>query len=313
MLSSRSPGVLAPILIGIAMAGVPDRLWSQSVERTVYVSVLNQAGVPVTDLAARDVVVREGNTEREVLRVSPATEPLDIAVLVDNSQEAEPFIGDFRRGLVEFFKAIDDRHQIAVIGFGQRPTVLVDYTHDLKRLEGGTGRVFAQAGSGAYLLDGIIETVRGLQKRENSRRALVVISSEGQEFSNRYSREVLDDLRQSGAIVEAFVIVDRSAASRTFDTGTPRQPPEEAATLSDQGARERELALSEAARITGGRRQDLLTSMALGGRLRELAAELNKQYRVVYARPPALIPPDSIEIQTRRPELRVRATRIPPN
>jgi len=312
MSSSLLPRALVLVLIGLGMTAEPDRVWSQSVERTVYASVLNRTGAPVTDLAARDFVVRENSTEREVLRVFPATEPLDIAVLVDTSQEAEPFISDFRRGLVEFFRAIGDRHAIALIGFGERPTVLVNYTNDPKRLEAGASRVFSQAGSGAYLLDGIIEASRGLQQRESSRRVVVVISSEGQEFSNRYSREVLDDLRASGAIVEAFVIADRSAASRTFDAAAARQAAEATATLPDQSAREREVALSEAARITGGRREDLFTSMALGGRLRELAAELNNQYRVVYGRPPTLIPPDSVEILTTRPELRVRASRIPP-
>ena len=311
MLCSRSPRVLASILMGIAMTVSSDRVWSQSVERTVYVSVLNRAGTPVTDLAARDVVVRENNAEREVLRVSRATEPLGIAVLVDTSEESEPFIGDFRRGLVQFFRATGDRHEIGLIGFGQRPTVLVDYTRDPRRLEAGANRLFPQAGSGAYLLDAIIETSRSLQRRENARRVLVVISSEGQEFSNRYSQDVLNALRGGGATVEVFVITDRSAASRALDAGTTGRATEPTATRSDQSAREREIALSEAARITGGRREDLFTSMALGDRLRELAAELNNQYRVVYERPPTRVPPDSVEILTTRPELRVRASGIP--
>jgi hypothetical protein len=52
--------------------------------------------------------------------------------------------------------------------------------------------------------------------------------------------------------------------------------------------------------------------MALGAKLRDLADELNNQYRVIYARPAALIPPTSIEVQSTRPELKVRATKIPP-
>jgi hypothetical protein len=64
--------------------------------------------------------------------------------------------------------------------------------------------------------------------------------------------------------------------------------------------------------MTGGRRDDLATSMALTARLRELANELNHQYRVVYARPPALIPPEALKVTVRRPDLRVRATRLPP-
>jgi VWFA-related protein len=299
--------------IGLALFGlilIPAVASSQSVERIVYASVLDQAGTPVSDLAVRDFVVRESSGEREVLRVSPATEPLDVAVLVDTSQAVEPFVTDLRRGLTEFVKTIGTRHQIALIGFGERPTALVDYTRDMKRVTDGANRLFAHTGSGAYLMDGLVEVSRGLRKRENTRRTVVVIASEGQEFSNRYSSDVLDEVRESGARIDVFVITERPGSLRGRDAS--QQDVSASTSLQDPAAQQRAIALNEAPRLTGGRRDDLVSSMGLGARLRELANELNNQYRVVYARPGALIPPTSIEVQIRRSELRVRATRIPP-
>ena len=298
-LPARVRRSIALALFGLVL--IPAVASSQSVERIVYVSVVDQAGAPVSGLTVRDFVVRENSGEREVLRVSPATEPLDLAVLVDTSQAVEPFIGDLRRGLTEFLKAIGTRHQIALIGFGERPKALVDYTRDLKRVTDGANRLFAESGSGAYLMDALIDVSRGLRKRETTRRSVVVITSEGPEFSNRLSRDVLDEARESGARIDAFVITERLASDLSASTS-----------FQDQAALERAMTLSEAPRMTGGRRDDLVSSLGLGARLRELANELNNQYRVVYARPPALIPPTSIEVQTTRPELRVRATRIPP-
>lgn len=295
-------------LFGLVL--IPAVVSSQSVERIVYASVVDQAGGPVRDLAVRDFVVRENSGEREVLRVSPATEPLDLAVLVDTSQAVEPFIADLRRGLTEFLKAIGTRHQIALIGFGQRPTALVDYTRDMKRVTDGANRLFAQSGSGAYLMDALIDVSRGLRKRENTRRSVLVITSEGPEFSNRYSSDVLDEVRESGARTDVFVITERPASSRALDAS--QQDLSASTSLQDQTAQQRAIALNEAPRMTGGRRDDLVSSMGLGARLRALANELNNQYRVVYARPAALIPPTSIEVQMTRPELSVRATRIPP-
>jgi Ca-activated chloride channel family protein len=211
-LPARPHRLLIPLLAAVSGLLEPSPTWSQSVERIVYASVLDRSGHPVTDLTARDFTVRENNIEREVLRVSPATEPFDIAVLVDTSQEAESFIPDFRRSLLEFFQAMANRHEIALIGFGERPTVLVDYTRDTGRLEAGIGRIFAQTGSGAYLMEGIIETSRGLRTRARSRRAIVVIASESQEFSNRDSRDVLDEVRQSGVVLEAFIVAENTLA-----------------------------------------------------------------------------------------------------
>lgn len=84
------------------------------------------------------------------------------------------------------------------------------------------------------------------------------------------------------------------------------------ASIVNDGVRERELTLSEGATLTGGRREDLLTSMALADRLTDLARELKAQYRLVYVRPDTVIAPNRLRVAVRQPRLTVRATRIPP-
>ena len=56
-----------------------------SQQRTLFVSALDKQDVPVTDLGPDAFIVKENGVQREVLRVSPATEPIDITVMVDNS------------------------------------------------------------------------------------------------------------------------------------------------------------------------------------------------------------------------------------
>lgn len=308
--SSRALGV---ILIGTFVA-VPNGGWSQSVERFLYVSVLSRSGRPVDNLAVEDIIVRENNIRRNVLRVSPAVESFDIAVLVDTSQEAEPFVRDFRQALTEFFRAMGDRHQIALIAFGQRPTVLVNYTNDPGRLQNGLTRVFAQSGSGAYLMEAIIEASQGLRRRENQRRVAIVVASESAELSDRYSRDVVGDVLASDLVLDAFVVTTRSGIVGAKEAAATRVGRTAIPVLPDQNAAERAAALDEATKMTGGRHEHLDTSIALGARLRELAAEFNNQYRVVYEGPrPGVISRSSIEVQTTRSDLRVRATWIPPN
>lgn len=265
----------------------------------------------MTVVSASDLRVRENNIDRDVLQVTRATELLDIALLVDTSHDAEGFIPDFRQGLRDFFRAVGDRHEIALIGFGQRPTTLVDYTRDTRRLEAGVARVYAQPGSGAYLMDGLIETSRGLRSRERSRREVVVITSEGRELSNRNAVEVIDEVRRAGIVVDAFVVGGTQQGVRpAFEAGTSERgvPP-----APDQPAFERAVALADAIKRTGGRREDLVAAGALGAKLRELGARLNNQYRVIYDGPPSLTPPASIEIVTTRPDLRAQVMGTPQN
>ncbi len=263
-------------------------------EHVIYASVLNKQGLPVTNLRASDFVVREEGVEREVSRVSPASEPIRIAVLADTSRAMEPYINDMRRALRTFFQEMQGNADIALFEFGERPARLVDYTRDPALLEAGIGRLFARPASGAYVLDAIIEASRDLRTHESARPVIVVISGQGAEFSERYHQDVLEALRASHATLHSIVV-------------TRRRVP----ILSD-GVRERELTFSEGTELSGGRRADLLTSMSLADTLKDLAGGLKRQYRLVYVRPQLLIPPDRIDVASRNPQLTVRASRVPP-
>ena len=288
--SNRRSIGLALACAGALLAAVPAS--GQSVERTVYAGVVDRAGAPAGGLTAQDFVVRENDVAREVLRVSPAAAPFQIAVLVDTSTAAERSLSDVRTGLKEFFREMGDRHQMALVGFGARPTVLVDYTADPVRLGQGADRLFTESASGSYLLDALVEISRGLQRRERGRRAIVVVTLQGPEFSERYHRYVVEELQKAEVTLHAYAL---------------GSPPD----LSEERARERSLTLDLGAETTGGRYEDLLATSALPAKMRQLAAELKSQYQIVYARPGALIPPDRIEVSVRRPDLTVHAARTP--
>ena len=66
--------------------------------------------------------------------------------------------------------------------------------------------------------------------------------------------------------------------------------------------------LDRGPRESGGVRLDVLTGMSFEPRLQELAARLKTQYRVVYARPASLIPPEKIEVASAKPGLDARGT-----
>ena len=278
--------LLTPLLLA------PIALRAQVEEWTVYAGVVDRAGTPVMGLSAADFVVRENGLNREILRVSPATDSLRIAVLIDNSQEMRNDLIDIRQGLRGFVNEIDRRHEVSLTGFGGPPTVLVDYTRDLKRLEAGVARLLARPGTGSYLLSAIIETSRAMRKRRDLRRVMVIITTQGPEFSEISYQTVLEYVRESGAPMHSYV-VRREGVSPT-----------------DAAAQEVELTLAVGTQMTGGRREELLSSMAMTPRLQSLAAELNHQYQVVYARPKMLIPPKTIEVGVRKADVVVRAPRV---
>jgi hypothetical protein len=259
-------------------------LLGQANERVVYVSAFDEkTHAPVKGLGVRDFVVREDGVAREVLRVTPADSPMPVAILVDNTQAATNAIADIRKALTSFVKALQGLGPVAIIGVADRPTVLRDYTTDQKQLLDGVGRVFATPGAGATLLDAIIETSKGLQRREEDRVAMVILTIENIEFSTQHYRQVLDALKRGGAQLHAVIL------------NTP------AGTSLDDPARNRASVLDEGPRNSGGTRSDVLTSQAFEGELLKLAQILKAQHRVVYARPQMLIPPEKLEVSSAKP------------
>ena len=254
-------------------------LLAQANERVLYVSAWDQkTRAPITGLGADAFAIREDGAQREVLRVSPASSPMAVAILVDNTQAARDHIADIRKALGSFVKALDGVGPIAIIGVADRPTILRDYTTNQKQLEDGVSRVFAMPDSGATLLDAIVEISKGLQKREEDRAALVVLTTENVEFSTRHYSDVLEGLASGGAMLHALVLT------------TP------AGTSLDDAARNRAFVLDRGPKASGGTRIDVLASQAFEAKLKELAAILKSQHRVVYARPQTLIPPQKIEV-----------------
>lgn len=261
---------------------------AQARQRAFYASALDQNGAPVAALGPADVIVREDKVTREVLSVTPATEPMHILLLVDNSKAAEPYIRDYREALTAFINTVAAdpsgvRHQIGIITVADRPTINTESTPDLGTAVRGAQRLFALPDSGSYLLDGIIETSRGIVKREMSRPVIVAVSTQGPEMSDRQYQTVLEPLRNSGA---AFHVVT---------VGRPTGAEQDRAIVVDVGTRD-----------LGGRNEMVFTGNGLIPQLKQLAAELTHQHVVTYARPDSLIPPRQVTIASARPGLTVR-------
>jgi VWFA-related protein len=260
--------------------------------RQVYVSVVDSNGVAVPGLGPADFTVREDGQSREVLRATQATEPLDIVLLVDDSQAATTSIPYLRTGLTKFVEQLAGKGAIGVVTIGERPTSIVERTTDVAALKKGILRIFARPGSGAYLLDAIVEVSRGFQKRETARPTIVAITIEGIEFSNLQYERVLDELHRSGAALHVLAV------------GRARGD------MSDE-IRSKNIVMARGTETTGGRRDQLLSELSIPDALSKMAGELLNQYVVTYGRPDALIPPEKIEVSVKKPGLTARArTRV---
>ena len=258
----------------------PASLLAQALERSLHVTVVDAADNDVSGLGPADFVVREDKAQREVLRVAlPAHDPMQIALLVDDSPAVARFLQDVRSSLATFITAItadvppDGKHQVAVITLSSRPTIKTNYTFDKAPLLKSADSVFPQQATAPTLLDGIAEASDGLAKRHATRPVIVVVTTETQDASFRLYDQVLDALAHSGAALYVFGI------------GSP---------VVDQ--RDRSIVLDQGTADSGGEYSTLLASNALGAHMTRLASHLTHQYLVTYAHPNSLIPPEHVTV-----------------
>lgn len=264
-------------------------LLAQAKPTDLYVGVVDGKGEPVSGLGAADFRVREDNVAREVLKAGEATDQLSVALLLDDSEAMTPALQMIREAVDGFITALSGKAEIALITFGDRPTIVSEYATDTTRLLNAAHRVFPRPGSGAYLMDAIVEVSKGMQKRENKRRDIVVLTIDANvEFSNRHYQEVLDQLDKSGA------------ALHVVSLGTP------SSNQADE-MRNRNQVIAIGTERTGGRRDNVLAFTGAAPRMKQLASELTHQYVVTYARPDTLIPSEKIEVTVRNPALTVHA------
>lgn len=272
----------------------------EGLARNVYIAATDEKGAPAADLTAQDVTVKEDGASRSVLDVRPATEAMQVVLLIDDSG---PGIRDIREGVASFVRIVQDSAEVAIVTTAKQNTVLVDFTSDRGALLNAVNRLTSRTTSGGYLLDAIQESARTLVRREAVRPVIVVLALEGTEYSSVAAGQVLEDVRRSGAIVHVVSVGKPRMKTMTSWNQRPTDSIHEA--LDETITRS--TVFAEATRRSGGRLEQVGQASGIPTRLGEIAYELRDQLVVTYARPQSAKPAEKIEIAVKRRGVKVRA------
>ena len=269
-------------------------------ERVMYASVVDNKGAPITNVTAKDLIVREDGQAREILNIAKDDDPLQIALLVDNSVSMRDKLSELRKSVAAFISSLRPGVQLALLTLAERPTIVVNYTSDHAALLKGVDKIVSYE-AGNYLLDGIAEASEGLKKRSDTRSIMVVVTGMGPELSYRHYSDAIRPLRESGASLHAILMTESSL--NDMMAGLERKDPGDAMSTGAQG---RDIVLGRMTKETGGRYEEVLSMSSLSAKLQQLSDEISNQYRVTFARPQRLIPPKSTEISGKQPSVHAR-------
>ncbi len=293
---------LGIVLTAASHAGGAQEATGGPVESTrhLYLSATHKGDQPI-DLAPGDIVVEEDGRSRDVLSVTPATAPLRIALLVDDSGPGLRFI---REGVGLFIQRLGGRGEIAIFSTAGRNSAVVNFTSDISALYQGVRQLTTHTTTGAYLLDGVHDALVALNARDAERPVIVVLMLEGPEFSSVRADRLLDELRRSGALLHVVSLGKPTLKTMTSWSEMPSQSLRE---NLDENINRKKF-VEDGTRLSGGQFVQVLVDSGIPTAMQAVAEELATQRVVVYRRPagPAA---RKIGVSTTKPGVKVR-TRV---
>jgi hypothetical protein len=302
-------GLVAVALFVVAAAAGPgaqaQKTKAETRDRHVFLTALDRNEIPVTDLKVNEVVVKEDGAAREVVSVTRATAPMQITLLIDDSQATQALTAELRESASAFVSLVlknSPDSEVSVWTFGERPTRLVDFTTSAPVLTRALGGIFPRTGSGAYLMEALVNVSTALKTRGATRPVVVAfLAEEGPEFSTASEATVTYGLRTAGAALWTIVLQARpEPASGRGGQAAPSPPVER---------RDRDLVLGDDAIASGGGTKVILDRLSLDSAFVSIASRLTSQVDVAYARPDRLIAPKKLEVTVTRPGVKVQAPR----
>lgn len=263
--------------------------------RTVYVTVTDKGGAPVTDLTADDFVVKEGGKERDVVNAAVSNVPLRIAIIVDDNGT-----GIFRYGVAKFIERLQGLAEFSLSTITVQQMKLVDFTANGAALSGAINQLVARPATndGGQLLEGIYDTAKDFQKRFARRPVIVALTVGGEEHSTVPAHHVLDELQKSGAALHV-IAVNSSALRAMAVAQKPGALLEENMNLNE--------VLGDGSKQTGGSRGEIVASAGIVSGLQQLAEELRTQYAVSFSRADKPRSNDKLNVSVKRAGVNVRA------
>jgi hypothetical protein len=281
----------------------------QTTTKTLYVTALDNKGVPITDLGPAEIEVKAGGKAMEIVRMQPGQLPFRIAVIVSDGGT-----GGFQQGVANFMQKLLGQAEFGLISVVTQPEIVSDYASEGAILKEAVGRVGPRGrarGAGPQLMEAMQAATRGVAS-DSRRPVILVLRAGGEAETQLQGDDVREDLRRSGAVL---YVVSTVGAQRPNASSARTGISSEQAQMHDADNANSTLniqqVLGDGSKESGGR-HDQVVSTTLVPALVRIADELLSQYSVTCVLPAGVKPNDKLSISTKRKGAKIQApARLP--
>jgi Ca-activated chloride channel family protein len=214
----------------------------------------------VTGLEKENFEIYDNNIGQVIKSFSTEDAPVTIGVIFDLSGSMNSKFMRARKALSEFLRTSNPLDEFFVVGFNDRPAVIVDYTSDVDDVE--ARMVMLKPENRTALIDAIYLGVDKLKQAKYERKALLIISDGGDNRSRYTEGELRRVVRESDVQIYSIGIFDQYAPTTEEQLGP--------------------ILLNDICEMTGGRMFRVLDMNDLGDIASRISAELRNEYVIGY-------------------------------
>ncbi len=215
----------------------------------------------VTGLERTNFAIFDNNQPQTIKTFATQDAPLSIGIVFDLSGSMDSKFLRARKALSEFLRTCNPQDEFFVVGFNDRPAVIVDYTSEVDDVE--ARMVMLKTQNRTALIDAVYLGVSKLKTSKYQRKALLVISDGGDNRSRYTDGELQRAVRESEVQIYSIGIFDMFAP-----TTEEREGPELLRSISE---------------ATGGRVFPVVDLQDLSDVAQKISQELRNEYVIGYS------------------------------
>jgi Ca-activated chloride channel family protein len=214
----------------------------------------------VTGLERENFEIYDNNVGQTIKSFSTEDAPVTIGIVFDLSGSMSSKFTRARKALTEFLQTSNPQDEFFVIGFNDRPAVIVDYTSEVDDVE--ARMVMLKPEKRTALIDAVYLGVDKLRQAKYDRKALLIISDGGDNRSRYTEGELRRVVRESDVQIYSIGIFDQYAPTTEEQLGP--------------------MLLTDVCEMTGGRMFRVSDVGDLGDIATRISAELRNEYVIGY-------------------------------
>jgi len=157
--------------------------------------------------------VIEDNVEQRIAYFTKDDAPLSIGLLFDTSGSMRNKVEKASESVAEFFKTANNEDEFFLVEFNDRAKLMIPFTRDSGEIYNHVTntRPFGRTS----LLDGIGVALKQMKKARHSRKAIVIISDGGDNWSWHTARQIRGELLESDVQLYAMGIFDAELSNKS--------------------------------------------------------------------------------------------------